>query len=96
MAIQMTYTYPDCNRTYEVAPKWCGCSPYPQSEDAYTLRSEEPWNYHLIARGQYDSFMKILADRKRKTADELTRTEEHKKQSSERLFYGRADLKGRS
>ena len=72
----MTYTCPDCNITYEVAPKWCGCSPYPQSEDSYILQSEDPWKYHLIARGQYDSFMGILADRKGKTVDELTREEQ--------------------
>ncbi len=62
--------------TYEVAPKWCGCSPYPQSEDSYILQSEDPWKYHLIAPGQYDSFMGILADRKGKTVDELTREEQ--------------------
>ena len=69
----MTYTCPDCNKTYEAAPKWCGCTPYPQSEDSYILQSEDPWKYHLITREQYDSFMTILADRKGKTVDELTR-----------------------
>ena len=74
--IHMTYTCPDCNRTYEVPPKWCGCTPYPQSQDNYILQSEDPWKYHLISREQYDSFMGVLAVKKGKTVDELTRIEE--------------------
>jgi hypothetical protein len=53
--------------------------PYPQSEDTYILQSEYPWKYHIITREQYDSFMKVLADSKGKTVDELTRTEEQAK-----------------
>lgn len=72
----MTYVCPECNRTYEVPPKWCGCTPYPRPEDTYILQSEEPWKYHFLTREQYDSFMEILAQRKGKTEDELTRVVE--------------------